>query len=211
MDIEAARPAEVFAATRMGQGLSELLSPDDWAALDDSLRAWMGIGAGPFENFKPFFVAAQVATRGMAPGGEPLDLHLRRKAEERELPILAFETFAEQMALVDSMGLQTQATLLMQAVRDTSWSLELERMVGLYLAEDLEALAALEADSLAPKDFQRLFVDERNRRMAQRFAEMAAERPVFAAVGAGHLGGDEGILALLRKAGWRLVPISVYP
>jgi len=34
--------------------------------------------------------------------------------------------------------------------------------------------------------------------------------PVFFAVGAGHLGGANGVIRLLRKEGYELTPVSVY-
>ena len=38
-----------------------------------------------------------------------------------------------------------------------------------------------------------------------------AEKPTFFAVGAGHLGGPEGILSLLRAEGYKLTPMSMNP
>jgi uncharacterized protein YbaP (TraB family) len=33
---------------------------------------------------------------------------------------------------------------------------------------------------------------------------------VFFAVGAGHLGGEEGVIKLLRKSGYQVMPVSIY-
>jgi uncharacterized protein YbaP (TraB family) len=35
-------------------------------------------------------------------------------------------------------------------------------------------------------------------------ARMMAEKPTLFAVGAGHLGGPQGVVALLRKSGYRV-------
>ena len=37
--------------------------------------------------------------------------------------------------------------------------------------------------------------------------DMMKEQPVFFAVGAGHLGGENGVVALLRKEGYSVVPV----
>jgi hypothetical protein len=38
---------------------------------------------------------------------------------------------------------------------------------------------------------------------------LAKKKRTFVAVGAGHLGGEEGILALLKKQGYTLRPVQV--
>jgi uncharacterized protein YbaP (TraB family) len=37
-----------------------------------------------------------------------------------------------------------------------------------------------------------------------------ANGPVFFAVGAGHLAGEQGVIRLLRKEGYSVTPVSVY-
>jgi uncharacterized protein YbaP (TraB family) len=37
--------------------------------------------------------------------------------------------------------------------------------------------------------------------------EMMTEQPTFFAVGAGHLGGEFGVVSLLRKEGYTVIPL----
>jgi uncharacterized protein YbaP (TraB family) len=39
---------------------------------------------------------------------------------------------------------------------------------------------------------------------------LMVEKPVFFAVGAGHLAGENGVIKLLRKEGYKLTPISIH-
>jgi hypothetical protein len=50
----------------------------------------------------------------------------------------------------------------------------------------------------------------RNENWIPVMAVMMKKRPVFFAVGAGHLAGDNGVIKLLRKAGYTLTPVSVH-
>jgi uncharacterized protein YbaP (TraB family) len=47
----------------------------------------------------------------------------------------------------------------------------------------------------------------RNQHMARAFADIAREKPLFCAVGAGHLPGGKGMLRLLKQRGFRIEPI----
>ena len=40
--------------------------------------------------------------------------------------------------------------------------------------------------------------------MADKIAEIISEKSLFAAIGAGHLGGKKGVLYLLKKKGFEL-------
>ncbi len=48
---------------------------------------------------------------------------------------------------------------------------------------------------------------ERNEIMARRFVEIASERSLFCAVGAGHLAGEKGMLRQLKKQGFKTTPV----
>jgi uncharacterized protein YbaP (TraB family) len=47
----------------------------------------------------------------------------------------------------------------------------------------------------------------RNKNWIPLMAEQMPENVTFFAVGAGHLGGEEGVIALLRKEGYVVVPV----
>jgi len=87
-----------------------------------------------------------------------------------------------------------------------------EQLVRTYLAGDADDLLRFMYKDIDPQDpFDRRFVQrllvERNRRMAERIAARLRAQPetsCFFAIGAGHLGGKDGILKLLEKAGFRL-------
>ena len=56
--------------------------------------------------------------------------------------------------------------------------------------------------------FMDLMLYDRNRNWVETIKVQSAKEASFYAVGAGHLGGEEGVIALLRKAGFTVKPIK---
>lgn len=145
--------------------------------------------------------------------GEFLDLVLETRASRQDKPVAGLETIQEQIAVFDELSLPDQIALLKEAVRTQGeFANELDKMIGAYLARDLASLAEMGGKPLAGDD--RLYrtvterlLSRRNTRMADRMAPMLKEGGAFIAVGAAHLPGDEGLLNLIEKAGYRVTPV----
>lgn len=82
----------------------------------------------------------------------------------------------------------------------------LNDFVNLYYEGDLQKIAALTGSWEAPEDIPSL--EARNKEMAANLVALLSKNSVFAAVGAAHLPGDEGLVSLLRKKGYSVTPVS---
>lgn len=201
-----------------GQQLSAILPPALHARVE---REWSsrGLPFAPFDAMKPWVVSIQVtlldrfaelATR------PPLDAALYRRAEAAGKEVGGLETAAEQLAVFDELDRTEQIALL----ADTIDQLEryrrerrdpLAELVAIYLSGDparVSALLEAEYDPDDPLDVKirrRLFT-ERNARMSERIADKLGAGPrrsYFFAVGAGHVVGADGLVALLAQRGHR--------
>jgi uncharacterized protein YbaP (TraB family) len=145
-----------------------------------------------------------------------LDYVLYLQAVEQGKPVVGLEQMGEQLGVFTSLSLQEQKTLLRDTLRDyRSFPQLFEQLLSAYLQRDLQALARLSeqqnmggSDAALQQRFMGSLVDARNRRMADRLMPLLEKGGVFAAVGALHLPGDDGILSLLRRQGLRVS--SVY-
>src|SRR5690625_7993108 len=80
-----------------------------------------------------------------------------------------------------------------------------------YAAQDLEAMyrmSSKEEDEIM-KEFNLLLIEQRNKNWIPAIEKLLREKPTFIAVGAGHLGGENGDIPLLRKDGYTSTPIRV--
>ncbi len=180
----------------------------------DTLRALQGRGlpADDIEKKKPWAVLMAL---GMPKprSGLFLDLALQLEATKQGKPTYGLETLTEQMAVFDEVPLADQVTLLSHTVANAAkLDGQLEELLNHYLARDLDALVALElkyrpADDRAYAAFMDRLLRQRNLRMLQRMQPRLKEGNAFIAVGALHLPGEEGLLQLLRRAGYRVTPI----
>lgn len=80
------------------------------------------------------------------------------------------------------------------------------KMLEAYRKGDVTRIESLMRESLEPHRFHEILT-RRNRIMVASITEYIAQAPTFVAVGAGHLGGEYGVIALLRDRGYKVTPV----
>lgn len=145
-----------------------------------------------------------------------MDLSLSLRAAGSGLKVIGLETLEEQLQFLEQMPLEYQIELLDHALADYQRVAEIhEEMVQIYLQNSLAALETLSAQQFAILDpkISRYFTDlgiaARNRQMAANVLPQLAENRVFIAVGALHLGGEDGLINLLREGGYELTALPL--
>ena len=173
-----------------------------------------GMPIANLQRFDAWFVGLIVSlTEMQALGLDPekgLDKHFAQRAAEAGKPVSGLETGDQQIALFDGMD----ATQQLQYLQDTLSELanveaEIDKMHGLWRSGDGQALyAATGAEMKAeyPALYQRINVD-RNRAWLPRLAGMLDDSDsddTLVVVGALHLLGDDGVLAMLKAKGYQV-------
>ena len=149
----------------------------------------------------------KVSALGFAPQ-DGVDAFLAQRARATGKPILELETLAQQIEPLISLPLPVQHAFLGQTFDNLeATSVHLHALLDAWLEADADALYELMvedfADELEP--LKETFLDSRSRRMAAHVAELAREpHTTLVVVGAGHLGGADGVLAQLRDRGFKL-------
>jgi len=82
-------------------------------------------------------------------------------------------------------------------------------MITQYKNENIEGLYESVNESLKEDpEFKKAILDNRNNNWISKIGELSKDQKVFYGVGAGHLGGDQGVISLLRIAGYTVTPIT---
>jgi len=137
-----------------------------------------------------------------------LDQALAQLGSERGLASAGLETMEWQLAIINQVPIEESVQQLWGMSRNiTSHRRQLLKMMKWYQDQRIQQLYLGAKRGLG--NHRRLFLYDRNRRMVESLAELASERAIFAAVGAAHLSGEKGILAQLKRAAWRVRPISL--
>ncbi len=162
------------------------------------------------DRLKPWAAAVMLGMPA-ADTGRFLDLEIYVHAVETQRRAVGLETAAEQLAVFERMPLQAQLLLLDEMIKNAhELPKQLETLTDAYLAGDLERLAALAREQYGDMPpvvrewFDEVLIRQRNQRMLARLLPLLDEGPVFIAVGALHLAGENGLLAGLRRKGLKV-------
>ena len=193
------------------QSLSELIGKE---LFERAARAAeeKGLPRIAVERMRPWALAITLGTPELT--GEAMDQVIYKKALSTGKQLLALETPVEQLALFDSLPDNLQVRLLKEVLAQRKHLAEqLEALTQAYLDRDLQRLQELSleyeaaGDELLAEWFRRKLILDRNHSMYRRLLPILDQGATLVAVGALHLAGKEGLVSLLRQAGYRVEPL----
>jgi uncharacterized protein len=208
-DVETAKLVHELGAAPRGQPLSSWLKPDEAERLRAAV-AKLGLHGPSFENTRPWLAAL---TLTMAPviqaGFDPqsgVDRAIDAVADSAGKQRRFFETAEQQIRFLADMSAEAQREMLLDAIDELDEGpQQLTDMTAAWEAGDLDALEHTIVEEMKndyPELYESLF-RARNLVWSEKLAhEMDGAGVEFVAVGAGHLVGEDGLVALLRARGF---------
>lgn len=139
-----------------------------------------------------------------------VDQHFSKLASDSGKPIVGFETLLEQLGYLASVG--DNQTLMLESTLDELPDLErgFHKVMKAWEEGDEAALVNLLKAEMAPPKLQawleQTLLAERNRNWLKKWPTLPNES--FIVVGALHLYGDQGLIALLEQQGWRITLLT---
>ncbi|HEY7669822.1 MAG TPA: TraB/GumN family protein [Hyphomicrobium sp.] len=204
-----------------GQRLDKLLSDAEYATVK-SIMTRSGMPADLAALFKPWIVTMILSVsdceRAKVQKGERvLDMKIAEMGTQRGLQVVGLETIPEQLQALASVPQSEQIKMLRASLQFADRTNDItETLVQLYLSRKIAAAmpfqialareAGIGDEAFA--GFQEKLLIERNARMQQAAEPLLVEGGVFIAVGALHLPGKKGLVALLREAGYTVTAIE---
>lgn len=146
-----------------------------------------------------------------------MDEILMADAGEQGKVVVGLENTQTHFSVLDSFSMDEQLSMLRAVLKRSQEAKEkdFERLVSVYQTGQLEKIAAVDDEitgGMLPKAlWQRMkqkLITDRNQTMTESLLAQSQQHSVFVAVGASHLGGEDGLLNRLRKAGYQVSPVN---
>ena len=189
-----------------GKTMKDLMSADDYTVVDSYLQKKAGMGLAQVGGLKPIALYSFMMMGVLGCQPVSYDLTLMQMATKDKKEILGLERLEDQLALFDKIPLEKQVSMLAEMARKPDEvQKELANLLMAYKAQDLAGMIKQMKESKYDgglDDFEADLLDKRNQNWIPVIEKAAKDKPTLFAFGAGHLGGDKGVIKLLRDRGY---------
>ena len=189
-----------------GKTMKDLMSADDYTVVDSYLQKKAGMGLAQVGGLKPIALYSFMMMGVLGCQPVSYDLTLMQMATKDKKEILGLERLEDQLALFDKIPLEKQVSMLAEMARKPDEvQKELANLLTAYKAQDLAGMIKQMKESKYDgglDDFEADLLDKRNQNWIPVIEKAAKDKPTLFAFGAGHLGGNKGVIKLLRDRGY---------
>ncbi|MFT4857028.1 MAG: hypothetical protein ACI9ZX_001942 [Algoriphagus sp.] len=190
------------------KNIKSAFSEADANALNKFLTANYGAGLDQLGILKPFMLMSMITVKQLpCEQIESYELFFTNLATTQNKNVEGLESVEFQMGLFDEIPEEILLKEISKMVTSDDSIKEFEQLVNAYIAEDIDQLYQVIAENEMMDNFNELMLDNRNRNWIPLMEKNMKENQVFFAVGSGHLGGENGVINLLRNQGYEVKPI----
>jgi uncharacterized protein YbaP (TraB family) len=191
-----------------GKTLTEILSPATYQAVRQKVEA-LGLDIEALKRMKPWFLSLSLVAMKMQRLGyeaqHGVDRHFFERARKMKKDVLALETADFQLNLLDSLPPKTQEESLLQTLKELDqFETEFEQIMRAWATGQEKQLNDLLLESFKEyPDIYAKLISERNRNWLPKIeSHLQGGNKTLVVVGAAHLVGRDGVVALLKQKGY---------
>ena len=200
-----------------GQTLEDLIGKDLYIKVEEALLQ-LGLDKETIMHLKPWAAMRSFAVKAENTGDMILDYELLDRAAAQKKELYQVESIEEFLVTFYAMPQDVQIKLLEFTVNSyADMRKTINKMLEAYLDEDLSKMYEI-STSFIPNDpeneryrqtYLKHVVKDRNIVMEHYMRKPMREKKTFIAVGALHLYGDQGVLALMERDGYEVTRIPL--
>lgn len=193
-----------------GKKLADLYTPEEYKKLENYFNDSLNVPIMMLQRAKPYFLVALIYPKMMncsSPAG--VEEELLKIAKEDKKEIKGLETIQFQASVFDSIPYEWQAKELLKNIDSFSvYKKEFDDMLQLYENQQLDSMQNMVgASEFGSEKYDDLLLNNRNKKWVKELNDIMKNESVFVAVGAGHLTGEQGLISLLKKEGYKVEPL----
>lgn len=195
-----------------GTKLSTLLNAEDFKTVDEFLKKNLNMSAKLFDSFKPFMITTMLYPKMIDCPFQSVESVLMKVTEEQNEEVFGLETIEDQMKVFDAISYEIQAEELVKMAKGDleKDKEEMNKMLKIYQKKDIEGMLKMmdDSDNKITSENQDVLLNNRNKNWIPIMIKIMKDKPTFFGVGAGHLAGEEGVIKLLRKKGYKVEAVQ---
>lgn len=193
-----------------GKKLKDLYTPDEYRKIELFFKDTIKMPLAMMQNTKPFFLEALLYPKMMpCKSFSGVEEELMKLAKQNKKEIKGLETMEFQAAVFDSIPYEEQAKELLKTIDSLNqYRKYFDTMLNVYKSQQVMNMDELLSDTeFGMESHQDILLDNRNKNWVNQLKVIMKKESVFVAVGAGHLGGKNGLINLLRLQGYTVKPL----
>ncbi len=189
--------------------LKQLLSATQYDSLSVQFKKLTGIAITAINTLKPELAEAMIYPSLLGcEGTEAWEQKFEQLAKANNMEIKGLEDVEDQLKIFDEIPYKEQATELAETLNNIDSTKQgFNQLLTLYEQKDLNALNKMLNKDDELSQYDDLLLNNRNKKWIPEIINQAKLLPTFFAVGAGHLGGDSGLIRVLMKQGYSVTPV----
>jgi uncharacterized protein YbaP (TraB family) len=192
-----------------GSSLKTLLAEKDYDSVAAIFRSKTNMPLALLNKAKPILLMSMIYPSILGCTPEGWESKFMALAKEKDMEILGLEKVEEQIGVLDSIPYKVQADMFMKTLYNLdSAKLSFDKMVEVYKTQDIQKMADESASDEEFGDYEEVMLRNRNKNWIPVIGDAMKTMPSFFAVGAAHLGGDHGVISLLRKKGYKVTAVK---
>jgi uncharacterized protein len=195
-----------------GKTIKDYVSDEDYVIIDSLFIKNAGMSIKMIENIKPFFLSSMLYPKMIDCSMQSFEVELIKVAKSQEEKINGLETIEDQMQVFDDIPYEDQVSDLLKMAKDNlkKDKANFAKMLKVYKEENITEMLDMmddDIDSSFAKHQDKLLTN-RNKNWISKITEYSKEQPTFFGVGAGHLAGENGVITLLKNAGYTVTAVQ---
>lgn len=209
LEVNLADPNEINTMQQMAMGkepLSKKLNKSQLDKLESILKSQAGMSVSQVDNFTMPTIMSILSMKSFGCSNLKFyEMEFVAKAKEKQIPIIGLENVAEQMEYLSKSFNDDEMINYLEKNNSQITA----KMLAIYLKEDVKSLYEFTTNKeFMSEESSKWMLTHRNQNWIKKMPEMMQKESVFFAVGAAHLGGQDGVINLLRKEGYTVKPIA---
>lgn len=200
-----------FPTKTSSTGIDNLISAADYHTVSIAYLKYTGKDLKADKYQKPTAISSAIRN-----GKESLEPHITQMeaafytiCKDKNIPIKGLETHAFRDSIFSSFSPEEEAKMMMHEINQLLGGKIADEYKACFEKNDLNCVCAINDMAHYAQAGDSTIVLKRNLFWINSIQNYIHEGNAFIAVGAAHLCGDYGILALLRKAGYTILPIPL--